>query len=262
MKTRLVPAFIEKRCPRIATFARRFVLCAIALATILLPRTSFAWSRHRKEKMTIEEYRAMRNGTPTSFDLTDEIGPLWLGTQSFSLSGIDAAGHQRTVSLDGHALGVDRLVLDQFAVSYRLGIADHFSIGVPLSIGGGPVTEVTPPDLNDPTVPHVNGNAALILGLGISPGYEVNFGDSAIRFDAAVVGHAIFLPTNWETHDKHGRLTSASATAFQAAFEPRVTVLPYVRRDIGIGFFGEADAVHPENWACGLVIQARWGRAG
>ncbi|MGH7282602.1 MAG: hypothetical protein ACRELY_13835 [Polyangiaceae bacterium] len=210
--------------------------------------------------MTIEEFRAIRNATPSSIDLTNEIGPISLGTQMFSLEGTDSTGHERDVALDGHSLGLDRLVFDQTSISLRIGIVDHLSIGIPFTMGGAPVSE--PSYSNDPNAPSANGSAAMLLGVGVSPGYEINFGDSAFRFDAAVLGQLILVPTSWETRDKHGNPVAASAAAGRIAFEPRMTILPYVNRDLGLGFFGEADAIHPENWACGVVIQLRWGRAG
>lgn len=251
----------EKHCHSARRWARSVALVAVAFAILFAPRTSYALGRRRSRPLTIEEYRQLRFGTAGSIDLTNEIGPVSLDDTSFSLSGTDESGREHDVSLSGHSLGVSQLVFDTTALSLRIGITDHFSLGLPVAFGGAPMSEPFGPT-NDPNAAHVNGSGAFLFGFGISPGYEVDFGDSAIRFDAALLGRAIFLPTTWTTVDKHGRTVAASAISFQPAFEPRITVLPYAKGGLGLGFFGEMDAAHPDDWACGVVLQARWGKSG
>lgn len=255
-KTRL----LENHCRSALRWVRPIALLATILATLLVPRTSYAFGRRRHTSLTIDEYRQLRFGTPGSIDLTDEIGPISLGDTSFSLSGTDETGHDHDVSVSGQSLGIQRLVFDQAALSLRIGLVDHFSLGIPLAFGAAPVGE--PLAAQGPVVARANGDSAMLFAFGLSPGYEVNFGDSAFRFDAALLGRLVLVPTNWTTVDKHGRTVAASAAAFQPSFEPRVTILPYARGGLGLGFFAEADAAHPENWACGVVLQARWGRSG
>ncbi len=234
---------------------RRMVLAILTLMISCASTNASAFSgRHRGPP--VDE----RTLFPSSFDISNEIGPLNLSTATFSAAGTDDKGIQRSQYLSGHALGVDKLVFDQVGFAFRMGVYNHFSIGVPISFGIAPVREALGPSNSvSPNAIRANGDVAGLLGIGVSPSYEINFGDSAFRFDAQVLARAILVPTNLSTVNKNHQTVAEDAIAGQIAFEPRLTVLPYAKNGLGLGFFGEVDAVHPENWACGLVLQARFG---
>jgi len=234
---------------------RRLVLAMLTLV-ICFASTSASAYTHRRRGPPVDE----RTIFPSSFDLSNQIGPLNLSTATFEASGTDAKGLQHDQWITGHALGVDKLVFDQVQFAIRIGVYNHFSIGVPIAFGMAPMS-VTPTPSNSASISVVraDGNFAGLLGIGISPSYEINFGDSAFRFDAQVLARGILVPTNLTTVNKHGQTVAEDAVAGQIIFEPRLTILPYAHKDLGLGFYGEVDAVHPENWSCGLVIQARFG---
>ncbi|HEX7667853.1 MAG TPA: hypothetical protein VF407_25175, partial [Polyangiaceae bacterium] len=195
-----------------------------------------------------------------ALELSSEVGPLSLADDTFNVEGRDQRNLNHDVTLSGKNLGVDRLYFDQTSLTFRIGIANHFSIGVPLTFGAAPMQDV-PPSSIDPNRVRAHGDAAFLLSTAISPAYEINFKDSAIRFDAALVGSVIDVPTTYIGKDKHGHDVAADASTWQIAFEPRITVLPYVGRNVGAGFFVEANAAHPDEWASGLILQLRWGKA-
>jgi hypothetical protein len=257
MQNTILRSLFGIRCRDRRARARRLVLALFASALWFVSSSAFAMSRNND---TIEH--STRNLAPGSVDLSDQIGPLTLANSTFWVSGTDTHGAQHDLALSGHDLGVDKLVFDQVSLAMRIGVVGHFSIGIPLSFGGAPVNEHPLPAAVAGNSVRTDGDAAMLLGIGVSPGYEINFGDSAFRFDAAILGRVILLPTNLSTLDKHGNPVPAEGQAAQLAFEPRLTILPYARGDLGLGFYGEIDAVHPDNWSCGAVIQMRFGRRG
>ncbi|MEO9141923.1 MAG: hypothetical protein ABI332_06595, partial [Polyangiaceae bacterium] len=75
-------------------------------------------------------------------ELSNELGPLALTDDTFSVSGRDERSLNHDVTLSGHDLGVDRLYFDQTSFTIRVGLADHFSIGIPLTFGAAPMPDV------------------------------------------------------------------------------------------------------------------------
>jgi hypothetical protein len=232
---------------------RRLVLLMTMLMLSLASTTAFAMTPRRGPP--VDE----RTIYPGSIDLSNQIGPLTLSSATFNASGKDLKGIERDEAFSGHALGVDKLIFDQFGASLRIGFAHGFTIGVPISVGFAPFEEHNYPSSASQDSIHATGGTAALVGIGFSPGYEINFGDSAFRFDAQVLARAIFVPINLTTVDKHGNTVSADAVAGELVFEPRLTILPYAHKDLGLGFYAEADAIHPENWSVGGVVQFRFG---
>ncbi|MEO7109859.1 MAG: hypothetical protein ABI183_05435 [Polyangiaceae bacterium] len=233
---------------------RRLVLLMTFLTLSMMSTSAFARKRHSGPP--VDE----RTVYPGSIDLSNQIGPLTLSSATFNASGKDLKGVERDDAISGHALGVDKLIFDQFGASLRFGVAHGFTLGVPISLGFAPFGEHSYPSssVSQESI-HATGGTAVLLGIGFSPGYEINFGDSAFRFDAQVLARAIFVPVNLTTVDKHGKTVSADALAGELVFEPRITILPYAHKDLGLGFFAEVDAIHPENWSIGGVVQFRFG---
>lgn len=244
------------RCRDGAHAMRRLVLAIVSITILFGSGNAFASSRSRHRGPPVDE----RTIFPSSIDLTNQIGPMTLSSTSFDASGTDMRGVKRDEAISGNALGVDKLVFDQIGVSFRIGLAHGFTVGVPIMFGIAPFSERSYPSSSvSQDAIHSTGGPADLLGIAVSPGYEINFGDSAFRFDAQILAHAIFVPVNLSTLDKHGNTVGAEAVAGEIKFEPRLTVLPYAHKDLGLGFYGEVDAMHPENWSCGGVIQFRFG---
>jgi hypothetical protein len=242
------------RCRDTARAMRRVVLAVVAVTIFFGSGNAFARSRRGGAPVDA------RTIFPSSIDITNDVGPLVLSSTTFDASGKDVHGIERDEAISGHALGVDKLVFDQVGASFRIGLAHGFTLGVPITFGVALSSERNDPSSSvSPDAIHSTGGAATLFGIGLSPGYEINFGDSAFRFDAQVLAHAIFVPVNLSTLDKHGNTVSADAVAGEIKFEPRLTVLPYAHKDLGLGFYGEVDAMHPENWSCGGVVQFRFG---
>jgi len=259
MQTDLFTRFSGIRCLARRLHTRRVVFLAFVFISLFGSRTSFAGSRrHHTASFSVDKDTA-----PGSIDVTNSVGPLMLDQASFGYSGTDAAGRYRDAVVSGHAIGIDRLVFDQASISLRIGVYDHFSIGFPVTFGAAPVGEAVYPTASmNANAIRANGGAALLFGVGVSPGYEINFGDSAFRFDTAILARAVFVPINLTSIGKGGKTYNQSADAAEIAFEPRITILPWARGDLGLGFYGEMNAMHPEDWSCGGVIQLRFGRKG
>lgn len=253
MPNTLLRSLFGIRCRDAARGMRRLVLLMSALMISFSSTSAFA---RRSSGPPVDE----RTIFPSSFDITNQLGPLTLSSTTFDASGKDPRGIQHDDGISGHALGVDKLTFDQIGVSLRIGLAHGFTLGIPITFGVAPFSERNYPSASvaQDSV-HTTGGPAELFGIGVSPGYEINFGDSAFRFDAQVLAHAIFVPVNLTTLDKHGNTVGADAVAGEIKFEPRLTILPYAHKDLGLGFYGEVDAIHPENWSCGGVIQLRFG---
>ncbi|MEO8876369.1 MAG: hypothetical protein ABI461_12340 [Polyangiaceae bacterium] len=244
------------RCRNVSVTLRRLVLPLLTLVLFFSSTSAFARHSHGKQVTLSLEHAA-----PGSIDLSNSIGPLDVSHMSFSASGFDGRGRDRDATLSGTQLGVDRLIFDQIGLALRIGVIDHFSIGIPLSFGVASAPEaIYPSSSQSASAIRANGDAAFLLEIGVSPGYEINFGDSAIRFDTTLLARGIFIPTNLTNIGKKGQRVAAPGSAGEIAFEPRITVLPWARGDLGIGFFAEMNATHPEDWSCGGVIQLRWGK--